>query len=190
MYSRDKFPSTLVSHTSPALGTENGHLPDQGTIPELSESCKGNKPSNEFYAEIYRGLWEEKKTKKYRERSLRRRVTSVDYSRGPKMHPSHRLLIKSKTKPDVVFCSLTGKITYKNFVKINNYDLYLTNSEINKCDGICIYVKKEIVYTNEVINVGWTKAIFTKVNMKPEAVYLTSFYRSHGVYLLQIWLKT
>ena len=87
-----------------------------------------------------------------------------------------RLLINSmETPPDIIVCTETRKKIANNFYYIDNYSLYCANGEINKNDGICLYMKNDIVHTNEIIPIGRTKALFTKISLSNKVIYLIPF---------------
>ena len=86
-----------------------------------------------------------------------------------------------KSKPDIIVCTETFKIHYKNFFEIENYEMYFTNDNVNKNDGSCIYINKSIQHTTNEINIGKMKAIFTELKTQKENIYLTTFYRSHDI---------
>jgi len=92
-----------------------------------------------------------------------------------------RLCLNSMpAKPDLLICTETFKIDYPNFFEIENYVLYCVNSEINRNDGSCIYVKKDIEHINREIYIGKTKANFTVISTNMGKLNITSLYRSHG----------
>ena len=97
-----------------------------------------------------------------------------------------RLLINSmKVPPDIIICTETRKIIAKNLCKIDNYTMYCANAEINQNDGVCIYIKHNIEHTNEIITIGRSEALFTKVTLSDKVIHLTSLYRSHDITIVK-----
>lgn len=84
-------------------------------------------------------------------------------------------------KPDLIICTETFKIQYPNFYEIEGYVSHYVNSEINRNDGSCVFIKKEIKHSNYDVNIGKIKAIYTELFTNYGKLYITSFYRSHGV---------
>lgn len=84
-------------------------------------------------------------------------------------------------KPDIIICTETHKIVLPSMYELQNYDLHFVDSEINKCDGTCLYVSRNISHKNTVISIGKIKSLFTELTIGQEKIYLTSLYRSHCI---------
>lgn len=93
-----------------------------------------------------------------------------------------KLAIKTMKKcPDVIICTETYKIRLPALYEIDNYKLYYVDSQINKSDGTCIYIKSEMMLTNSVVDIGRIKALLTEIKFGNEKIIITSLYRSHCV---------
>ena len=93
-----------------------------------------------------------------------------------------KLIIKTMSKsPDIIVCTETHKIISHEYYKIDNYVMYFSNSNLNKNDGTCIYVKLGIEHSNKVISIGEIKALFTEIKTHNGQIYLTSLYRTHEI---------
>lgn len=47
-----------------------------------------------------------------------------------------------RVKPHIVACTETWILESYQYYKLNEYNIYYNNSEINKADGVVLYVKK------------------------------------------------
>lgn len=92
------------------------------------------------------------------------------------------ILIQSMKKcPDIIVCTETRKIILPQLFNIENFVSYSVDSEINKCDGTCLYISKKLCHQNSVINIGRIKALFTEIVVNTKHISITSLYRSHCI---------
>ena len=47
-----------------------------------------------------------------------------------------------KIKPYVIVCAETGNLEHYQYYKLNGYNTYYNHSNINKSDGVVVYIKK------------------------------------------------
>ena len=65
-----------------------------------------------------------------------------------------QILIKSlKIKPFVIVCSEVWELKHYQYYKIEDYNIYYNNANINQNDGVVIYIKKDVVHTTETIEI-------------------------------------
>jgi hypothetical protein len=72
-----------------------------------------------------------------------------------------QILVESlKIKPYVIVCTEVWKISHYQYYKIKDYNIYYNYGNINKSDGVVIYIRQNIKHSNEIITVGKLKIFF------------------------------
>lgn len=74
--------------------------------------------------------------------------------------------------------------------KIDGYKNYYSNGNLNKADGVMIYIDESIEETTETVTIGEIKALKTLITVNSRKTYITSIYRTHevsrAVFLVQL----
>lgn len=93
-----------------------------------------------------------------------------------------KIFIESlKPSPDVVICTETHKIVLPALFELESFNLFYVDSEINKCDGTCIYVSSKLKHQSTSKSINRINAILTEIDLGHEKLLLTSLYKSHCV---------
>lgn len=61
---------------------------------------------------------------------------------------------------------------------IPGYEIVYNEGNINKSDGIVVYIKNSLNFQNEIVNIGNIKAINTKITYRNKKIRILSIYRS------------
>ena len=82
---------------------------------------------------------------------------------------------------DIIFLTETFAVHDLNLIKIDGYDILYNEGKLNKNDGVIAFIKKNIEYTFEIVNIGDIKALqidmlFGQNNNK--IAKITGIYRS------------
>lgn len=82
-----------------------------------------------------------------------------------------------ETKFQCIILSETYKVTDLSFFKMQDYDIIYNNGNINKNDGIILYLNKTLNYSVQIVNIDVIKAIQVKFNYKNKSIFITAVYR-------------
>lgn len=69
-------------------------------------------------------------------------------------------------KPDVIVCTETWLLPCFAFFNLKDYCVHYNHSNINKSDGVVIYVKKTLQSNTTIDNIGCLKIISTNIKLK------------------------
>lgn len=78
---------------------------------------------------------------------------------------------------DCLVLSETWKIHDTHFFEIHGYDLIYNYGNINKSDGIVVYIKKNINYIFKIVAIGGCNIIEIQISTKTKKIALTAIYR-------------
>lgn len=78
---------------------------------------------------------------------------------------------------DCIVLSETWKIENINNFKLNDYEIYYNNGNINKNDGILVYIKKSLHHTVNYINIHVVNVIKINITYDNKKIIITSVYR-------------
>lgn len=94
-----------------------------------------------------------------------------------------QIFVKSlKVKPYVIVCTEVWKLTHYQYYRMKNYKLYYNHGDINKNDGVVVYVNENAIHTNEMIVIDKLKILNTTITLNNnKQLEISSFYRSHGL---------
>lgn len=81
---------------------------------------------------------------------------------------------------DVVILTETWEYN-TGYFNLDNYDIIYNDSKINKADGVLVYVKKNLIYTYEIIALDKVKFIRLLFNKNGNNVALTAVYKCHDI---------
>lgn len=98
-------------------------------------------------------------------------------------HQNLEILINSlHTKPDVIVCTETWKLEYYKYYKLADYTIYYSHGNINKADGVVIYVKSTISHTTTNENIGPCNILSIMLRLKNSMSFkITGIYRCHDI---------
>lgn len=98
----------------------------------------------------------------------------------------HKLLVfinSLKVKPCIIVCTETWKLEHYTFFKIDDYKMYYNDSNINKSDGVIIYIREDIEETTEIVQINRLKIIQSKIKIdNNQELSISAIYRSHDLY--------
>lgn len=94
-----------------------------------------------------------------------------------------QLFIKGlKIKPDVIVCTEVWKLIHYQYYKMKDYKLYYNHGDINKNDGVVVYIRENIEHTSDTVVAGKLKIINTCITLNNnKQLEISSLYRSHGL---------
>ena len=64
------------------------------------------------------------------------------------------LLNRLRRKPIVIVCTETWMLQYIELYNLPGYNLRYNESNINKSDGVILYIKNDVIGNTETINIG------------------------------------
>lgn len=79
---------------------------------------------------------------------------------------------------DCLILTETFKLYNTDIFNIPGYDLLYNQGDFNKNDGVIIYIRSDLNYTYEVINIGEIKAIKLNLLMNNKIIQIVALYRS------------
>lgn len=92
------------------------------------------------------------------------------------------LLYQFEIKPIIIVCTESWDIANLNFFQLNGNETYYNNSNINRADGIVVYIKKKLKYNVNIETFGLTKSIYIELTLSNNAILgIHTFYRSHEI---------
>ena len=95
------------------------------------------------------------------------------------------LLNRLKRKPTVIVCTETSMFQHIGLYNLPGYNLRYNGSNINKSDGVILYIKNDIKNT-ETFNIGGLSIIHTDILINNnETGRISATYRSHSIKKLE-----
>ena len=93
------------------------------------------------------------------------------------------ILIKNlKIKPYVIVCTEVWQLAHFHYYKINDYNIYYNQGDINKNDGVVIYIRDDVIQSTETISIGKLKILNTIITLSNSKILeISSLYRSHDL---------
>ena len=92
------------------------------------------------------------------------------------------LLNRLRRKPTVIVCTETWMLQHIGLYNLPGYNLRYNESNINKSDGVILYIKNDIIENTETINIGRLSIIHTDILINNnETVRISATYRSHSI---------
>ena len=83
-----------------------------------------------------------------------------------------------QTKPDVVICTETGRLPCFQYFKLDGYKNYYNHGNINKSDGVMIYIRINLSEYTIVEEIGNFKYLSTTLKLKNnQEIKISSIYR-------------
>ena len=79
---------------------------------------------------------------------------------------------------DCLILTETFKLYNTDIFNIPGYDLLYNQGDFNKNDGVIIYIKSDLNYTYEVINIGVIKVIKLNLQIHNKTIQVVALYRS------------
>ena len=96
------------------------------------------------------------------------------------------LLNRLRRKPTVIVCREMWMLQNIELYNLPGYNLRYNESDINKSDGIILYIKNDIIENTETINIGRLTIIHTDILINNnETVIVSATYRSHSIKKLE-----
>lgn len=94
-----------------------------------------------------------------------------------------RILLRSiKIKPCVIVCTEVWKLTHYLYYRIKDYKIYYNYGNINKNDGVVVYIRENVTHSNEILTIGKLKIINTIITLNNKRnLEISSLYRSHDL---------
>lgn len=87
------------------------------------------------------------------------------------------VLEQFEEKFDVVVLTETFNVHNTDIFKLSGYNLIYNEGNINKNDGVIVYVRDSLKHDFNIININQLKVIETNVNVNKRKIILTSIYR-------------
>lgn len=97
-------------------------------------------------------------------------------------HNLETLINRLDSKPDVIVCTETWKLDYYKYYQLDNYTVHYNHGDVNKADGVVIYVKTTLSYSSTIENIGPCKilSIILRIN-QAMSLKITGIYRCHDI---------
>ena len=91
------------------------------------------------------------------------------------------ILIKQLTcKPTVIVCSETWNLKFPKMYKLEGYKMFYNKSQIDKADGVVMYIKDNLKENTEILNFDKLKIINTKITIENNKfIEISALYRCH-----------
>ena len=80
-------------------------------------------------------------------------------------------------KPDILVCTEAWLTTCYGFIDLSEYNYYTNESQLNKADGVVIYIKEGIKEATNIENYGSLKTISTVISYGEQRLKISSLYR-------------
>lgn len=81
-------------------------------------------------------------------------------------------------KFDIIVLTETYVVHDLSIFSMKGYDVLYNKGNVNKNDGVIIFIKSNIEYTHNIVNVGEVKALQLKITNQNKEILLTALYRS------------
>ena len=89
-------------------------------------------------------------------------------------------LIANFTKePEIIICTESWITHIKGLIDLDGYSMQTNESSINKCDGVLIYIKKNIQHITQIKSYGKLQAINVTLQLNNGKNTITGIYRCH-----------
>lgn len=85
------------------------------------------------------------------------------------------------TKPHIIICTEVWRVENVAYYQLDGYKNYYNYGNLNKSDGVMIYIEESIQETTEIVHIGEIKALKTLITVGTKKTFLTSLYRSQEV---------
>ena len=89
-------------------------------------------------------------------------------------------------KPDILVCTEAWLMSCYEFINLQNYSYYTNESQLNKADGVVLYIKEGIEESTTIENYGKLKALSTKIKYGNKCSKISSFYRCKKISQIDI----
>lgn len=91
-----------------------------------------------------------------------------------------------KTKPCVIVCTETWYLNYYKYLALSGYKIFYNNSNINKSDGVVVYIEDSVNESTKIIEIGKLKIVNTLIKLNNNSnLELSVVYRSHDIPTLE-----
>lgn len=86
------------------------------------------------------------------------------------------------SKPFYICCSEAWVIDNPNFFQLNGYNMYYNESDLNKADGVVVYIKDCIIEETEIVQIDKLRIANSTIKMSNGSnVEISALYRSHSL---------
>lgn len=85
-------------------------------------------------------------------------------------------------KPCVIVCTETWNVQSTSLFKLQGYNIYYNEGEINKADGVAMYLREDIIADTTTVIIDNIKILRSEMQLKGgDTLTISSFYRSHDL---------
>lgn len=85
-------------------------------------------------------------------------------------------------KPDVIVCTETWNLDYYRYYQLDDYTIHYNHGNVNKADGVVIYVKSILSHTTTTEDIGPCKILSIILRVKNSMSFkITGIYRCHDI---------
>ena len=86
-----------------------------------------------------------------------------------------------KNKPDIIACTETWLLPIDKYHNIEGYNIYYNSSQINKADGVAMYIKKDLLHKPQIETYNELKILSTTINLNGNDFKISTIYRCHDL---------